>query len=373
MKTLILVIIITFLLLPICAFGGVSAIDTPNDDGESITIIWNPDSIPSNNLKLTRVKIERRTSSESGWEEIGVAPFSQRTFIDDAADDGIDYVYRLLFTGENGKALIYRTEAVHSSAQIFNTKRINVLIGIIICIFVLLYYIYRSQKGRQFYVRPIPGLQAVEEAVGRATELGKPVLYSAGRGNMQRVATIASMTVLSSVAEKTAEYNIPLIFPNNDAVVTAVAQEVVYDAYAKTGHPDRYKEDDIFYLTDSQFGYAAAVDGIMLRRKPATNLFMGTFEAESLILAETGNSIGAIQIAGTDSTIQLSFFIVACDYVLIGEEYFAASGYLSQDPMILGSLKGQDMLKVVVGVLILLGALAVTFGFTGFLDIFSIG
>jgi len=69
----------------------------------------------------------------------------------------------------------------------------------------------------------------------------------------------------------------------------------------------------------------------MLREKPATNLFFGTFEAESLILAETGNSIGAIQIAGTDSSIQMSFFVVACDYVLIGEELFAASGYLSQD------------------------------------------
>jgi hypothetical protein len=132
-------------------------------------------------------------------------------------------------------------------------------------------------------------------------------------------------------------------------------------------------QDDIFYLTDSQFGYAAAVDGIMMRRRPATNLYMGTFEAESLILAETGNSIGAIQIAGTDSTIQLSFFIVACDYVLIGEEYFAASGYLSKDPMVLGSLKGQDMLKLAIGVLVLLGVLLTTAGYTGFLDLFTIG
>ncbi|MCK4460463.1 MAG: hypothetical protein KAW46_01600, partial [candidate division Zixibacteria bacterium] len=75
---------------------------------------------------------------------------------------------------------------------------------------------------------------------------------------------------------------------------------------------------------------------------------LGTFEAESLILAETGNSIGAIQIAGTDSTIQLSFFIVACDYTLIGEELFAASGYLSGDRSILASVRAQDILKVVI-------------------------
>jgi hypothetical protein len=156
------------------------------------------------------------------------------------------------------------------------------------------------------------------------------------------------------VAEKVASYGTPLIFPNNDPVVTAVAQETVKEGYTKAGHPDSYKPENIYFVTDSQFGYAAAVDGIMMRERPATNLFFGTFEAESLILAETGNSIGAIQIAGTDSSIQMAFFMVACDYVLIGEELFAASGYLSQDPQVIGSLKGSDLSKmIIIGILIL--------------------
>jgi hypothetical protein len=81
----------------------------------------------------------------------------------------------------------------------------------------------------------------------------------------------------------------------------------------------------------------------MLRRKPATIFYQGAFFAESLILAETGNSIGAIQIAGTAMPAQLPFFVAACDYTLIGEELFAASAYLSKEPKLLGSLKGQDI------------------------------
>jgi len=65
----------------------------------------------------------------------------------------------------------------------------------------------------------------------------------------------------------------------------------------------------------------------MLREKPAANFFMGMFYAESLILAETGNRTGAIQIAGTDADTQLPFFITACDYTLMGEELYAASAY----------------------------------------------
>ena len=150
------------------------------------------------------------------------------------------------------------------------------------------------------------------------------MLYTPGwGGDIQRPTTIASMNILSSVAEKAAEYDCRLIYPTHDPVIMAVAQEVVKEGCAKAGYPDRYHPDDIFYISSSQFGYAAAVDGYISRTKPASVFLLGTFEAESLILAETANSIGAIQIAGTDSTIQLAFFIVACDYTLIGEVLFS--------------------------------------------------
>ena len=101
-------------------------------------------------------------------------------------------------------------------------------------------------------------------------------------------------------------------------------------------------------VTDEQFGYVAYVQGHMVREKPAACFYMGSFFAESLLLAETGNAIGAIQIAGTAQPAQLPFFVAACDYTLIGEEFFAASAYLSGEPDQLGSLKGQDAGKLLV-------------------------
>ena len=85
--------------------------------------------------------------------------------------------------------------------------------------------------------------------------------------------------------------------------------------------------------------------------------FLGAFFAESLIMAETGNSIGAIQIAGTAMPAQLPFFVAACDYTLIGEELFAASAYLSREPKLLGSLKGQDVGKFFVLFFAILGSI----------------
>jgi len=346
------------------------AVDTPNDKGGSITL--NFEGIPQDTAEA-EYEILRSAVEDNSFQLVGKVSAKDTEFIDNSVKDGVEYLYLLKGTKEDDVLFSGVFGPVVSRGQWFNTQRINVLLGLVICVLFILGFILYGRRGKGFYIRSIAGLQAVDNAIGRATEMGKPILYSSGLGKMDRVATMASMNVLASVAEKTAEYNTPLIFPNYDPVVMATAQEVVFEAYSKAGHPEAYNPDNIFFVTQSQFGYAAAVDGIMTRQLPATNLFFGTFEAEALILAETGNSIGALQIAGTDSTIQLSFFIVACDYTLIGEELFVASGYLTKDPQVLGSIKGQDWLKALIVLLILIGGIAGILGWDWIMRLFSVG
>jgi hypothetical protein len=351
-----------FIILPYTLSFGfeLQVSDQPNDDGTRLVIEWEPlppdelESVDPETYSLLR-------STEAYGEFIKVDIVSRldpsREIVDENLETGQSYFYKLAYSDT---LVVWESDVagpVSPEENWYNNARTNVLIGIIITAALVGWFILLGKKGKSLYLRPIAGLSAMDEAIGRATEMGKPILYSSGRGKMERPASIASMNILGSVAEKVASYGTPLIFPNNDPVVTAVAQEVAREGYTKAGHADRYDPDNIYFVTDSQFGYAAAVDGIMMRERPATNLFFGTFEAESLILAETGNSIGAIQIAGTDSSIQMAFFIVACDFVLIGEELFAASGYLSGDPQVVGTLKGSDYLKVIIIILILFGAI----------------
>lgn len=344
--------------------------DTPNDRGESITLVF--ERIEGDTLAI-EYEIWRSSEEENSFQLVGKILASDEKFIDSGMKDGVDQFYFIKGTGENDTLISPVFGPVVSKAQWFNTKRTNVLFAVMISFLFIIGFIIYGKRRKELYIRPIAGLQAIDDAIGRATEMGKPILYSSGLGKMDRVATMASMNILGSVAEKTAEFKTPLIFPNYDPVVMTTAQEVVKEGYSKAGHPEAYNPDNIFFVTQSQFGYAAAVDGIMTRQLPATNLFFGTFEAEALILAETGNSIGAVQIAGTDSTIQLSFFIVACDFTLIGEELFVASGYLTKDPQILGSIKGQDWLKAIIVLLILIGAIAGILGFEQFVEFFNIG
>ncbi|HWR82909.1 MAG TPA: DUF6754 domain-containing protein [Candidatus Deferrimicrobium sp.] len=241
---------------------------------------------------------------------------------------------------------------------LFYIDKLATLLAAVISIAVVLYTTFHRASRERFRMREIAGLKSVDDAIGRATETARPVLFTPGwGGDIQRPTTIASMNILSQVAERTAQYGSRLVYPTHDPVIMAVAQEVAGESYARVGHPDRFRPEDIMYVTSSQFGYAAAVDGLITRLRPAAVFLLGTFEAESLILAETGNTVGAIQIAGTDSTIQLAFFIVACDYTLIGEELFAASGYLSQDRSIIASVRAQDILKVIIAIVVVVAVI----------------
>ena len=228
----------------------------------------------------------------------------------------------------------------------FNANRIFMFVAIVAIGSTLLYNIRMAERGEEFYLRPIPGLKAVEEAVGRSTEMGKPVLFVPGIMDMDQVETVAGVIVLGHVSKMTARYETSLNVPVSRSIVMKAAREACRESYMLEGRPDMFNDDMVHYLTDDQFAYAAGVNGIMIREKPAACLYMGKFYAESLILAETGNSIGAIQIAGTASQAQIPFFVTACDYTLIGEEFFAASAYLSKKPELIGGVRGQDMVKI---------------------------
>ena len=251
--------------------------------------------------------------------------------------------------------------AAHDLVPLFNWTKWNNLAGVLLLTGCIAWFIFHARR-RELFIRRIAGLDALDEAVGRSTEMGRPVLYVPGLADVDDIQTLASLSILGHVARRTAEYDTPILVPNSRSVVMSMAQEVVREAYVAAGRPEAFQPDQVRYLSDEQFGYAAGVSGLMLRERPAANFYMGTFFAEALILAETGNATGAIQIAGTASASQLPFFVAACDYTLIGEELYAASAWLSRDPMQVGSLKGQDAAKAVLMASILVGTLLVSLG-----------
>lgn len=219
------------------------------------------------------------------------------------------------------------------------------------------YFVWRGKKGDSLYIRPIEALEQIDDAVGRAAEMGKPMMYAPGLGSLTDPVTVASLNILSKVSQKGARLYTRTLVPNYGPLTWPVAQEVVRQAYVRAGKSQAYDSGDVPYFTSRSFTYAAATVGMMQREQTATHFFIGHFYSESLLLAETGASTGALQIGGTDSVEQLPFFIATCDNVMIGEEIFAVSALILDDPVSRSVVKASDWFKVLLLAILGLGLL----------------
>lgn len=226
-------------------------------------------------------------------------------------------------------------------------------------ILLILYKILSARAGRKLFIRRISGLSAIDEAVGRATEMGRPMLFSPGIGGFN-IVSLQALSILGHIIKSAARYRARIIVPTADSVLFTIAEETTRDAYEAEGVPEAFNQDDVRFLSDSQFAYTSGVVGILNREKVASAFYFGDFFAESLILAENGQQAGAIQVAGTPQITQIPFFIAACDYTIIGDEYYAASAYLSREPTLLGSLVGQDYGKAIILALVVMGIISVS-------------
>lgn len=337
--------------------SNVIVTDHVYDRGDAIDVSW---ILSPDDEKIDEYQILRMDEGGTDYNQVGAVLPGNNTFTDKSTKSGQSYDYKIAAVYKGNLIESEPSEIIIPKTEFINWNLLNLfIIGFLIAGSVI-YFIAHARRGKRLFIRKIAGLEAIDDAIGRATEMGRPILFIPGINDMDDVQTIAGITLLGRVAKVVADYDIKINMPVSRSLVMTTARETIKEAYIGAGRPDAYNDDMVRYITDEQFGYVAAVDGIMVRDKPATCFYLGAFFAESLILAETGNSIGAIQIAGTAMPMQLPFFVAACDYTLIGEELFAASAYLSGEPKQLGSLKGQDVGKFIAMVAILIGVLSAT-------------
>jgi len=223
---------------------------------------------------------------------------------------------------------------------------------------IILVKILTAQFFKLPTIRRIAGLNAIDEAVGRATEMGRPVLMIPGVGNLD-IPALQGLNIFGHIARSVAQFGNRTILAVADPVLTGIGEEVIRDAYTAGGRPELFNAEDVRFISDRQFAFASGVAGIIEREKVAASFLMGAFFAESLIISEVGQRVGAIQIAATNQFTQLPFFVATCDYVLLGDEFYAAAAYLSKNPTLLGSIAGQDYAKLLILAAIVLGTIAV--------------
>ena len=244
-------------------------------------------------------------------------------------------------------------------------QRVGVLALLIFMLAATLVSLYAGSRGRYRKLRRIPGLEVINEAVGRAAEMGRGVIFSTGSGSGGLNSDsapyhLAGINTLGYVANLAATAQTPLSFVSAYPELIPMARETMRDAYI-AAKEEGYDDGSVRYYGNS-WAYASACMEQMVEEPPAAAFWLGIFWSEALLLSETGNAVGALQIAGQPDSVNLPFQIASCDYVLIGEEMFVTGAYLSGDKALLGSVSAAEASKLFVIGLVVAGAILMTFG-----------
>jgi len=233
---------------------------------------------------------------------------------------------------------------------------------LLVVVLVAIYEATRIASKRKLKTRGIPGLDRIDGWIEEAAKLNRPVFFTPGTGGVTDPDTLAGLSLLEYIVQHCIQHNAKLIVANSDLQVQQMTEDMVKGAYTKAGKEKEFTAETVRYVSTRQFAYAAGVMGILRREKPAVNFFVGLFQAEALQIAETGRTEALYQFGGTTNTDQLPFFLTTCDQTLIGEEVYTAQGYLSSDPQAISELVGPDAGKIIAILLMLAGALLLSFG-----------
>jgi len=249
--------------------------------------------------------------------------------------------------------------------------RIFQLVFLLVFSVIVAITIYMAQKGKMPEIRRLPGIDALDEVIGRATEMAKSIIYTVGGQltDVEAPQAIAGFTMLSYVARKAAKTNTDLRVVPRFAVHIPIVTDIVQAAYLAEGHPEKFNAEKIHYYSDTQFAFATGVMGQIARDKPASLIMMGAWWAECLMFLETASIHSLMSVGGTANTHQIPFIVLCTSECLIGEEIFAAGAYLSRDPVGVGTIAAGDTGRYVILALIGIGVVLATAGIRWLADL----
>lgn len=238
-------------------------------------------------------------------------------------------------------------------------------LALLIAMFIITFYYMR--RGKLPYIRRVPALDAIEEGIGRATEMGRPVIASPGIAvSGIDYWTVGALSILAYVSRLCARNGLRLLVPlggsEQSYTLVEVARDLVESQYRLEGVPERFDVNDMPFLSGRQFAWASAYVGMLMRERPAVNVMVGLQWASAIYMSEVAKEAGCFQISGTTYLSNIACLAVSSDYVMIGEEMVAAGAYLSRDPAQLASIRTQDIIKALMIIILVVGIIALGFG-----------
>ena len=232
-------------------------------------------------------------------------------------------------------------------------------LGILIFTAVLLlaFTVWRRRSPAVF--RRIAAYDRLNREVGLAVENGTRLHISLGRGNLftsRGGSALAGLAMLRRIAERTSVSDRPPIVTSGDIGLTILSQDTSQSGYRAAGAEEQFRVTAERMTGLSPFSFAVGTIPILRDENISANIMIGDFGTESALVVEAADRQNASLIAASDDLSAQSIFYASAKDLLIGEELFAAGAYTGAGTAHEASLNVQDVLRWLVILAIVGGA-----------------
>jgi hypothetical protein len=222
----------------------------------------------------------------------------------------------------------------------------------------LLFFTARISAGHTLVLRQIPGFDRLKGLMGRSVESGRALHLSLGLSGMADQTTadsLAGLAVLNYLAGQAATTGAPPLVSMADPTVMLFAQNAIRAAYGDDTEGAEAAYRQIRWIAPQPAAYAAGVMSLLDLDEVDSNVMIGRFGDEYLLMGESAARRGVAHIGGTSDPNTLPFVYATADDILLGEEIYAAGAYLQKRPALLASLAAQDTMRWLVALVVLGG------------------
>lgn len=231
---------------------------------------------------------------------------------------------------------------------------------------VLVFTLLARRKGvRPRVLRRIDAYQSLPATVGTAVETGKRLHFSLGSGAIggaDTTAMVAGLVLLDQISDAAAMSDRPPLVTTADGTAMLLAQDVLRNVYARQNALTRYEPESAQVVGQSPAAYGAAQTSLPRDEAVAGALLLGAVGTEAALLTEAGQRAGVTTLAGADNLTAQSVLFATADHPVIGEDLYAGGAYVGGRPEHRGSLMAQDVMRLIIGGVIVLGVLGKTLG-----------
>ena len=233
------------------------------------------------------------------------------------------------------------------------------LVILFIVLMVVFSFRNRNREGR--FLRDIPAFYRLQGAIEVAVEGGTRIHIAIGRSDItspQGAAALVGLSMLKRIAIIASDSDHPPTATAGDGTLGILAQDTLRSTYRSLHILPSY-DSSLGRVTGlTPFSYAAGSMSVIFDEDVSVNLLAGSFGNEAALIASAGERSQTLTLAGTDNIPGQAILYATAHEPLIGEELYAGGAYIDAGPMHVSSLQAQDIVRWVLILFIIGGAVA---------------